>query len=116
MTAAGQLAVASEFRFDFWRTEADHRYYTVRKGRRHNDGMWAICDGGEFGAYWDGTEWNDSIRGPDAYRYAELEVALVVARDLAFIENQRWVAIMEAKYPGEIRGGPYDQARGRRHG
>jgi hypothetical protein len=106
LTATGQLAYASEFRFDYWRTEAEHRYFTVRKGRRSNDGRWAICDGGEFGAYWDGKDWNTELRGPDAYRY-DLEEALPVAKRLAFEENQRWVAIMEARFGG-FRGGPYD--------
>lgn len=109
LTAAGQLHYASEFRFDFWRTEAEHRYYSVRRGRKHNDGMWAVCDGGEAGAYWDGKEWNGSLRGPDAYRY-ELEDALKIAKRLAYEENQRWVGIMEARLPGEIRGSSIDMA------
>lgn len=110
LTAAGQLVYASEFRFDYWRLDSGgHRFYSVRKGRGHNDGRWAICDGGESGAYWDGTEWNASLRGPSAYRY-ELEDALKIAKRLAFEENQRWVGIMEAKFPGTIRGGSVDMA------
>lgn len=108
LTAHGQLALASEFRFDYWHTEAEHRYFTVRRGRNRNDGKWAICDGGESSAYWNGTEFSFELRGPEAYRYA-LEVALVIAKRLAFEENQRTVEILENAVGG-IRGGPYDMA------
>jgi hypothetical protein len=112
LTAQGQLALASEFRLDYWHTHAEHRYYAVRRGRGRNDGRWAVCDGGEFGAYWDGTDWNAGLRGPDAYRF-ELEEALVIAKRLAFEENQHVIAIMEARFGG-FAGGPYDMAaRGR---
>jgi hypothetical protein len=108
LTAQGQLALASEFRFDYWHTDMEHRYYTVRRGMKRNDCRWAVCDGGEMGSYWDGQDWNENLRGPDAYRY-ELEEALLVARRLAFEENQRVVAIMEARIGGVV-GGPYDMA------
>jgi hypothetical protein len=110
LTAAGQLAHASEFRFDYWRLESgEHRFFTVRKGFGHNDGRWAICNSVGGIAYWDGQEWDNCLRGPSAYRY-DLDDALLVARDLAFEENQRWVAIFEAKRPGEFRGSSLDMA------
>jgi hypothetical protein len=110
LTAAGQLAHASEFRFDFWRTrEGEHRYFVVRRGSGHNDGRWAICNGNAGAAYWDGSEWDDNLRGPSAYRY-DLDDALLMTKQLAFEENQRYVALLEAKYPGQIRGSYLDMA------
>lgn len=110
-TAAGQLAHCSAFRFDYWHTEVVHRFYSVIKGRRQYDGRWAIVDGGDMGAYWDGSEFLTGIKGPDAYRYTDLEEALMIAKRLAFEENQRVVGIMEARFGG-FRGGVYDQAAG----
>jgi hypothetical protein len=109
LTAAGQLAHASEFRFDYWHTKAEHSFYTVRRGTHDYVDRWAICIGNGFAGHWDGTEWSDALRGPDAYKY-ELDEALVIAKRLAYEENQRWVAIFEAQRPGTIRGGPYDMA------
>lgn len=116
LTGRGQLALASEFRFDYWHTDAEHRYYTVKRGRGRLDGKWCILDGVELDmciwAYWDGTCWNPEIRGEDAYRY-ELEEALVITKKLAFEENQRVIDVMERRF-GEFRGGRYDMAvRGR---
>lgn len=108
LTAAGQLALASEFRFDYWNTQSEHLFFLVKKGRKRHDGKWCITHGDGMSAYWDGTGWNDAIRGEDAYRY-ELEDALVIAKRLAFEENQRIVDIMEGKVGG-IRNGPYDLA------
>lgn len=105
LTAAGQLAHASEFRFDYWRTrEGEHRYFTVRKGTGRNDGKWGVSNGH---AFWDGNEWDDSLRGPSAYRY-DLDDALLVAKQIAFEENQRIVDLLEAQYPGKIRGSYLD--------
>lgn len=109
MTAAGQLAVASEFRFDYWHTEIEHHFYTVRRGMKRYDGRWGINEGGSMGVYWDGEKWGP-VRGPDAYRY-ELEEALPIARELAFEENQRVIGIMEGRFPGEFRGTRFDLAR-----
>lgn len=107
LTAAGQLAHASEFRFDYWHTrEGEHRFFTVRKGQGLNDGRWGICNGH---AFWDGGEWDDNLRGPSAYRY-DLDDALLVAKRLAYEENQRCVALLEARYPGQIRGSYLDMA------
>jgi hypothetical protein len=114
LTAEGQLALASEFRFDYWHTDRKHYSYTVRRGRGANDSRWAICDGGEFGVYWNGSDWCDPPLGPDAYRY-ELEEALVIAQRLAFEENQRWIALFEERVGG-TRGGPYDMAAGKGKG
>jgi hypothetical protein len=108
LTAAGQLAHASEFRFDYWHTEAEHRFFLVKKGWKRYDGRWCITDGNGMSDYWDGEDWSSGLRGPDAYRYS-LEEALVIAKRLAFEENQRIVAIMENSVGG-IRGGSYDHA------
>jgi hypothetical protein len=110
LTAAGQLAYVSEFRFDYWHTESEHRYYTVCRGVKQHDGRWGINEGGVMGVYWDGEKW-DHVRGPDAYRY-DLEEALPIARRLAFEENQHVIEIMENRFPGEFRGRRYDQATG----
>jgi hypothetical protein len=112
LTDEQKLLYSSEFRFNYWRTESEHRFYTVRMGVKRNDGRWGINDGGAFGACWDGKDWGDELRGPDAYRY-DLDEALVITKRLAFEENQRIVAIMEARFPGQFRGGPYDMASGR---
>lgn len=109
LTAAGQLELASEFRFDFWHTEYEHRFFAVRKGWGHAGNGWAITKGSVSGPFWDGDGWNDTVRGRDAYRY-ELEEALMIARHLAFEENQRMIAVMERLLPGEFKGGPCDQA------
>lgn len=110
LTGAGQLALASEFRFDYWKTGIEHRYYLVKRGRMNNDGKWAITDGeAAFRPfYWDGADWSDELLGPDAFRW-DLEQALVIAKGLAFEENQRMIAVMEAKIGG-YRGGKYDLA------
>jgi hypothetical protein len=108
-TAHGQLAVASEFRFDYWHTRSEHQSYTVRRGVGKLEHRWAICHGGELGEKWNGEEWCMSLYKEDAYRF-ELEEALLIARHLAFEENQRTVARMERMLPGEIRGSAYDQA------
>lgn len=111
LTAAGQLAHASEYRFDYWRTRDEHRFYAVRKGWRKAAAGWAIIDGpaeaGLFGPFWDGREWNHEIRGLDAYRF-QLEPALLVAQHLAFEENQRMIDVMERRFPGNFRGSPFD--------
>lgn len=112
MTAAGQLAVASEFRFDYWHTQSEHKFYTVRRGVKGYEAGWAISDGGASGPFWDGAGWNDDIRGEDAYRY-ELEDALLIARRLAFAENQHIIGIMENQFPGQFRGTRIDQVGGR---
>lgn len=109
LTAAGQLALVSEFRLDYWRTKNDHRFFTVQRGRKLCDGMWAICDGGEFGACWNGETWSHECRGLDAYRY-ELEEALRIAKELALAENQHIIEVMEKRFPGDFRGGPFDLA------
>lgn len=111
LTAQGQLALASEFRFDYWHTDAEHRFYVVKRGRKHLDGMWCILDGVELAgswAYWDGVCWNAEVRGKDAYRFG-LEEALVTAKRLAFEENQDVIGIMEKRFGG-FRGGSYDLA------
>lgn len=105
-TAKGQLAIASEFRFDYWRTGHQHKFYTVARGRRGYDHKWAILDGGEFGVSWDGADWGH-WRGADMYCY-ELEEALPIARQLAFEENQRIIELMERDFPGQFRGGECD--------
>lgn len=108
LTAAGQLAHASEFRFDVWRVKTgEHRFYTVRRGKSHNSDRWAICDG-DF-SFWDGKEFDDELRGPSAYRY-DLDDALLIAKRLAFEENQRLVELLEARNPGEIRGSYLDMS------
>lgn len=110
LTAQGQLSLASEFRFDVWHTEHEHEYITVKKGRRKLEEKWAISAGeSEHGHFWDGDHWNFEIRGADAYVW-ELEPALVLARKLAFDMNQGVVDRQERRFPGEFRGGPYDQA------
>ncbi len=113
LTAQGQLALASEFRFDYWHTKAEHDFYTVKRGRKGLDGRWCVLSGVELSGciwwYWDGEKWNAEVRGKDAYRF-DLEEALLIARRLAFEENQRIVETMERRFPGEFRGGPVDMA------
>jgi hypothetical protein len=111
LTAAGQLAHVSEFRFDYWHTDVEHRYYTVRRGVNRYDGRWGVNEGGVMGVYWDGEGWAH-VRGSGAYRY-ELEEALPIAQRLAFEENQHVIMVMENRFPGEFRGGPYDMSAGR---
>lgn len=107
LTAAGQLAHASEFRFDVWRTrEGEHRFIVVRRGTSHHEDRWAVHDGH---AFWDGEAWNDELRGPSVYRY-ELDEALLTAKRLAYEQNQHWVSVFEAKYPGEVRGSHLDMS------
>lgn len=110
LTAQGQLALASEFRFDVWSSEFEHEYITVKLGRMKVRGKWAIAAGEEqFGRFWDGECWDLNLRGEGAYRW-DLEEALVLARDLAYVANQEKVDMMERRFPGEFRGGPYDMA------
>jgi hypothetical protein len=111
LTAAGQLARMSEFRFDVWHSEDEHQYITVKRGRgRIPSGKWAIAAGeSASGRFWNGEVWSFEIRGLDAYIW-DLEEALVTAQRLAFKANQLKVDIMERRFPGEFRGGPYDHA------
>lgn len=110
LTAAGQLAIATEFRFDVWRRGHEHRYLTVKRGHGKIPNGWAIADGeSAYGRFWDGELWSCECRGADAYRW-ELEEALVLAKDLAFGANQEMVDMMEGRFPGEFRGGPLDFA------
>jgi len=110
LTSAGQLGLASEFRFDYWRTDIEHRYFLVKRGRRAFDQNWVIIDGEVSGmpSFWDGADWRTDLLGPDAYRW-ELEPALVVTKELAFEENQRMIAVMESRFGG-YRGGKHDLA------
>lgn len=107
MTAHGQLAIASEFRFDYWKKNGDHLYYVVKRGKRDLSDRWGILDDHEFGFAWNGKEWG-YWRSDDMYRYTDLEEALTMARRLAIEANQEIIEAMEAKFPGEFRGGPYD--------
>lgn len=107
MTAHGQLAVASEFRFDYWKTDVDHHYYVVKRGKRFLSDRWAILNNNEFGVAWDGVEWG-AWRGVEMYRYEDLEEALARAKALALEENQRIIEMMERQFPGDFRGGKYD--------
>jgi len=109
LTCAGQLELASEFRFDYWHTDNEHRFYTVSRGVRKYSTLWGVCEGGSTGAFWVPEEGWGYARGYDAYRF-ELEDALKIAKRLAFEENQKIIGVMEGKFPGEFRGGPYDQA------
>lgn len=109
LTAGGQLGRASEFRFDYWRTDTEHACYLVKRGKLHSDGRWCITSGESMSAFWDGQDWNDEIRGPDAYKY-DMEEAMLIARRLAFEENQRIIEYMEDRFPGMYRGKAVDQA------
>lgn len=107
MTAHGQLAIASEFRFDYWKTEDEHRYYVVKRGKRDFSDRWGILDNHEFGVAWNDKEWGP-WRGADMYRYEDLEEALARARALTLEANQVIIEIMEGSFPGQFRGGPHD--------
>lgn len=107
MTAAGQLALASEFRFVYWDTPAEYKSYTVRRGQGSLDKGWAVWDGSAY--TWDGMQWCTSLYGEDAYRW-ELEEALRIARKLQLEMNAVLIHQMEKRFPGEFKGGPYDMA------
>lgn len=110
LTAAGQLALATEFRFDVWCAEHEHRYITVKRGHGKIPDKWAIADGeSAFGRFWDGELWNFGCMGADAYQW-DLEEALVIAKDLAISGNREMVEMMERRFPGQYRGGPLDFA------
>jgi len=110
LTSAGQLEHVSEFRFDVFRSEDEHEYITVKQGQVKFTGRWAIAAGeSHFGRFWTGEGWSFSARGADAYRW-DLEDALCLAQRLAFEANQHKIDIMERRFPGEFRGGPYDMA------
>lgn len=108
LTVAGQLARASEFRFDVFVTEHEHEYITVKQGRGKYTGKWAIAAGeAEFGRFYTGDVWSFKARGTDAY-FWDLEEALVKAQELALEANQSKIDLLERKFPGEFRGGPHD--------
>lgn len=97
---------ASEFRFDYWRTENEHRFFTVKQGVGKYVGRWAVLDGLHV---WNGEFWDPNARGWDMYRYERNE-ALDAAVKLAFEKNQEVVGQMERRYPGKFRGSRYDKA------
>lgn len=111
LTAAGQLAVASEFRLVYWHTKSEYLYLTVRRGRRAYEKLWAVCDTDEHGHCWTGEDWSFHCRGADAFKF-ELEEALRIAKELALAKNQYTIDIMESRFPGDYRGGPFDLAAG----
>lgn len=110
LTAGGQLERCSEYRFDVFCTDYEHLYVTVKQGRRQYVGRWAIAAGESSDSrFFDKVEevWSFEIRGADAYCW-DLEPALLKAQELAFTANQEYIDILEDKFPGEFRGGPYD--------
>lgn len=111
MTAAGQLARSSEFRFDILHTEYQHDYITVKRGHGRYSDQWAIAAGeSEYGRFWTGSSWSFNVRGADAY-FWDLETALTTAKDLALVANREIIGILERKFPGEFRGGPHDMSK-----
>jgi hypothetical protein len=113
MTATGQLAIASEFRFDVFHTPEEHQYITVKRGRGEREDKWAIAASeSENRRFFDpdsyAWKW---LTDSDAYVW-DLEPALTLARDLAFEMNQVKIGIMERRFPGQFRGGPYDMKEG----
>lgn len=82
LTAHGQLAICSEFRFDIRREDRWHEYITVKRGRGPLSDRWAIAGNeAEYGRFFDGDYWSFELRGADAY-FWELEPALVKAKEL----------------------------------
>lgn len=86
LTAQGQLALASEFRFDIRRDDGMrfHEYITVKRGRGSLSEKWAIAASeAEYGRFFNPESdcWDFSLRGADAYCW-DLESALVKAREL----------------------------------
>lgn len=99
LTAGGQLALASEFRFDVLHTEHEHNYVTVKRGRGRLSDKWAIAASeSEYGRFFNPVTgcWSFDIRGADAYVW-ELEPALLKARELAAAAHQEITGIMERR-------------------
>lgn len=107
MNTALALAHASEFRFVYWDTPSEYRFYTVRRGHGSLRQRWAVWDGGAY--TWNGTRWCTDLYGEDAYRW-DLDAALGIADLLAREMNLVIVHQMEKKFPGRFKGGAYDMA------
>lgn len=106
LTGAGQLAHASEFRFDIRRDDehSAHDYITVKRGRGRLSDKWAIAAGeSEFGRFFNTATdcWSFEIRGADAYCW-ELEPALLKARELAASAQREVEEIMERRAAREV--------------
>lgn len=106
-TASGphSLAVPSEYRFVYWDTEGDYRYYIVKRGHSPCREKWAVQDGGFTS--WDGNWWDENLRGADAFRW-ELGEALDLADTLAREMNAAIVHQMEKRFPGQFKGSRHD--------
>lgn len=96
---------ASEYRFVYWDTESEYRYYIVKRGHSPFRDMWAVQDGGFVS--WDGTQWDENLRGGDAFRW-ELGEALRLAEALAREMNMVLIHQMEKRFPGEFKGSRFD--------
>jgi hypothetical protein len=97
----------SAYRVPYWVTKSENHFYTVeRQSDRHGGEKWGIFEGDQA---WVGDQWIPSFRHPDSYAWDE-DLAKALAGRLAFEENQRIVDIMENRFPGEFRHGPYDMS------
>ena len=96
----------SEFRFVYWDADA-YLYYVVKRGHNSYRHKWAVQDGGFIS--WDGTRWDENLRGTDAYRW-DLHEALNVAEKLAREMNMVLVHRLEKRSPGEFKGSRHDMA------
>lgn len=104
LTAEGQLAIASEFRFDIRHDGVWREYITVKRGRGPLQDKWAIAaNESEYGRFFDSATgcWTFAMRGGDPYVW-DLEPALVKAQELAAVAQKEITEIMERR---ETRGG-----------
>ena len=94
----------SEFRFVYWDADA-YLYYVVKRGHNSYRHKWAVQDGGFIS--WDGSRWDENLRGTDAYRW-DLHEALNVAEKLAREMNMVLIHQLEKRFPGEFKGSRHD--------
>lgn len=98
----------SEFRFVYWMGDGRALSYVVRRDREHRTRKWSIFEG-DWLAWADG-KWQEMGPRPEAFVY-ELKDALRTAERLAYEENQRIIGVMEGRFPGQFKGGPFDLAK-----
>lgn len=106
--AVAALDLVSEFRFVYWHTDVEKpSSYKVRRDWENRSDRWGIFEGDVL--VWTGESWEPLGAVPDAFRW-ELPEALKVAQELAREENAYRIAIMEQKFPGQFKGGPWDMS------
>lgn len=106
--AMAVLEHVSEYRFVYWHTDTDRpSYYTVRRDWENRSDRWGIFEGDVL--VWTGKDWEEMSPVPAAFMW-ELPEALEIAQKLAREENALLINVMDKRYPGQFKGGPWDMS------